>query len=355
MPLYDPVISARYTKPLLALLHAVPREQLQAILAAAGLDRKTVERSDKVITFAQFDTLLATAIAQTGRSDLGFDLGKKIKLEDHQTLGTVLRHCETIDALLRVLARFSCLVSPSFSYHYRRLATHGELLWRPTAYMSTATLQALEELFAVSVHVELRAMLGANHAPFDVYLSMQRPPHYRRYDELLPTRFHFGTQSMPEIKFVFGVELLDMRLQTAAHETDELLKNTLVAQQRKLRTTNRWSEWVMMILREAEGCQPTREELAGLLNVSRATLNRRLAAEGNTLRELANAIRYQRACELLKDRSQSISQIAYRLGYTDLANFSHAFRAAGGVSPSAYRDSKSGINLARNVNQRHSK
>jgi AraC-like DNA-binding protein len=92
-----------------------------------------------------------------------------------------------------------------------------------------------------------------------------------------------------------------------------------------------------LVLREAEGCQPTREELAELLNVSRATLVRRLAAEGNTLRELGNRIRHQRACTLLRNSGQAISQIAYRLGYGDVANFSHAFRALCGISPSDYR------------------
>jgi transcriptional regulator GlxA family with amidase domain len=42
-------------------------------------------------------------------------------------------------------------------------------------------------------------------------------------------------------------------------------------------------------------------------------------------------------CEMLVDSRQSISQIAWRLGYGDPANFSHAFRATGGASPRQYR------------------
>jgi AraC-like DNA-binding protein len=41
----------------------------------------------------------------------------------------------------------------------------------------------------------------------------------------------------------------------------------------------------------------------------------------------------------LKDPSQPITQVAYRLGYSDSTNFSRAFQAVGGISPRAFRQS----------------
>jgi hypothetical protein len=112
VPLYEPIIPARYARPLLDAVSHIPRALLQPVLDSAGVDRNTLNRGDRVITFAQFDTLLATVARHTGRTDLGFELGMKIKLEDHQALGVVLRRCATIDELLRVLARFSRLFRP---------------------------------------------------------------------------------------------------------------------------------------------------------------------------------------------------------------------------------------------------
>ena len=68
------------------------------------------------------------------------------------------------------------------------------------------------------------------------------------------------------------------------------------------------------------------------------------AAEGCSLRELGNQIRHQRACAMLGELRQSISTIAYRLGYSDVANFSHAFRRAAGLSPRTYRNSQAARN-----------
>ena len=42
----------------------------------------------------------------------------------------------------------------------------------------------------------------------------------------------------------------------------------------------------------------------------------------------------------LDDRRLSIGEIATRLGYTELPNFTRAFRKWTGVTPAAYRSSK---------------
>jgi AraC-like DNA-binding protein len=341
VPLYEPLIPARYLAPLLGALQALPAQLLQPALDAAGVDQASLQQVQRVIPLALFDNLLVILAEYSGRTDLGFTLGQTIKLEDHQALGVVLRRCRSADQLIRVLTRFSRLVSPSFNLQYRRSPLVGELVWRPAAYMSPLTLRALEEAFAVSTHVELRDMLGERLLPFDVYLSMQAPTHQARYAELRPTRFHFGCQALPEVKIVFPAELLELPLQATPNSLDQDSCATLEEQQRAIARTERWREWATLILREAEGCQPSREDLAALLNVSPATLTRRLAAEGCSLRELGRQIRQQRACAMLGEPRQSISTIAYRLGYSDVANFSHAFRSATGQSPRAYRNGHS--------------
>lgn len=94
---------------------------------------------------------------------------------------------------------------------------------------------------------------------------------------------------------------------------------------------------MQLMLREAEDCQPTQAQLAELLGVSAHTLARRLSAEGCSFRQLAAQVRHARACRMLDEGQLSISQIASRLGYNDLANFSHAFRRMAGISPASYR------------------
>ncbi|MBV8665723.1 MAG: helix-turn-helix transcriptional regulator [Burkholderiaceae bacterium] len=97
-----------------------------------------------------------------------------------------------------------------------------------------------------------------------------------------------------------------------------------------------WSQTIGALLRQAEDCLPTLDQLAAAVNTTPRTLTRRLAREGTSFRNLALQVRNRRARELLAEGRLSISQIAYALGYTDLANFSRSFKRVCGVAPSAY-------------------
>jgi len=68
------------------------------------------------------------------------------------------------------------------------------------------------------------------------------------------------------------------------------------------------------------------------------TFQRRLAQTGTSYAELVEEVRCHLALRLLRDDAPSITEIALRLAYSDLANFSHAFRRWTGVSPRAYRN-----------------
>jgi AraC-like DNA-binding protein len=48
-------------------------------------------------------------------------------------------------------------------------------------------------------------------------------------------------------------------------------------------------------------------------------------------------LRIEKAKELLAYKDQSVSEIAYRLGYASAAHFSRQFKKIVGVSPSVYK------------------
>lgn len=78
------------------------------------------------------------------------------------------------------------------------------------------------------------------------------------------------------------------------------------------------------------------EEVAAKLNVTPRTLQRRLRAEGVVFRELVESMRQQHARRLLAVGQKSIGQVSDLLGYSDVTNFSRAFRRWTGRSPREY-------------------
>jgi AraC-like DNA-binding protein len=79
------------------------------------------------------------------------------------------------------------------------------------------------------------------------------------------------------------------------------------------------------------------DAMADLLAMTRPTFDRRQKSRGTSYRALANEIRFEVACRLLKDTEMSLSQIAAALGYSEASAFTRAFRGWSGQAPSVWR------------------
>jgi AraC-like DNA-binding protein len=78
-------------------------------------------------------------------------------------------------------------------------------------------------------------------------------------------------------------------------------------------------------------------DIANRLALSERTLRRRLRALGTSYNEILQAVRSSAAKEWLRDGHLTMESIAWRLGYTETANFRHAFKRWTGQSPQAFR------------------
>ena len=79
------------------------------------------------------------------------------------------------------------------------------------------------------------------------------------------------------------------------------------------------------------------DRIARELGLSRQTLYRRLKAEGLTFEQLLDELRHRLALKLLGDQHLPVKQAAWRLGFSDPAAFSRAFKRWTGSAPSLLR------------------
>jgi AraC-like DNA-binding protein len=82
---------------------------------------------------------------------------------------------------------------------------------------------------------------------------------------------------------------------------------------------------------------PSIDGMAGELSLHARALRRRLEAEGTTYRNILAEVRRALAIEYLRNTRMTNEDIASRLGYSDAANFRHAFVRWTGRSPQSYR------------------
>ncbi|EQM29821.1 AraC family transcriptional regulator [Rhodococcus erythropolis DN1] len=100
-----------------------------------------------------------------------------------------------------------------------------------------------------------------------------------------------------------------------------------------------FAERVRVLLEEDPG-EAHSARVADKLSVSTSTLKRRLAEEGTTFRDVRESWLREQAIARLLDPTATISQVAADLAYSDLSNFSHAFKRWIGQSPSQFRHTK---------------
>lgn len=94
---------------------------------------------------------------------------------------------------------------------------------------------------------------------------------------------------------------------------------------------------IMAYIREARGIGVNVEELADAVSMSPSYMSRLFkACTGITLKEFMAKTKVESARDLLLETRMSISQVAERMGYSDVYAFSKSFKRVYKVSPSQY-------------------
>jgi AraC-like DNA-binding protein len=83
--------------------------------------------------------------------------------------------------------------------------------------------------------------------------------------------------------------------------------------------------------------EDTIDKLAGKLNISRRTLQRRLSERDTNFLHVLQEVRSKMAIRYLADDRLGITEIAFLLGYADQGSFSSAFKSWHGLAPRDYR------------------
>ena len=79
------------------------------------------------------------------------------------------------------------------------------------------------------------------------------------------------------------------------------------------------------------------EVAAGLCDLSKRSLQRKLTAQGTCYSRVLDEARFDVAKRMLQDRDKSVTDISYLLGFSEPTHFSRAFRRIAGISPHVYR------------------
>jgi len=95
---------------------------------------------------------------------------------------------------------------------------------------------------------------------------------------------------------------------------------------------------VLRYIREHASERMSRSELARVAGMSLGTFSRFFARQfGKPFVTYVAEVRIANACSLLREQDHSVSEVAYHVGFRNLANFNRTFRRFKGMTPTTYR------------------
>jgi AraC-like DNA-binding protein len=149
------------------------------------------------------------------------------------------------------------------------------------------------------------------------------------------------TFSAEETLIRFDRSFLDLKLSETEASLRAFLQNAPANILVKYRNESSTTALVRRRLRnQIPDDWPDLDELSRLMNLSAATLQRRLLAEGTNYRQLKDELRRDIAIELFSNSTLTVAEVAARTGFQETSAFHRAFRKWTGASPGMYRQGK---------------
>ena len=329
-------IPARYYLRLLDHL-AVTGLPTSELLKRAGINPRGLREPDAQLRLSQVENLLDMALDEYHiPGDSAFELGALLSVTTHSIVGFGMLNSPHIEHSLKFLARFFRLVMPTFSMRYNKHRGGATITWHPVVGRGQRCLSFHLEAIATAAYREV-CELSPDLPTFRVDVSIEQPAHRSRYNELDGARWHFASLGQPGIRMQFDFDASKYPLNTADSNALNVAEARCRALQQSVAVKGAFKDWVLMMLRDAANGQPSLTDLASVLNLSARSLNRHLAKEGCSFRQLSNQVQHQLACERLRDPHLSITEIALSLGFSETSNFSRFFKQRQGLSPRDFR------------------
>jgi len=181
-----------------------------------------------------------------------------------------------------------------------------------------------------------KALTGIDYLHGDIDFDFPKPDGFDKYIEKLAKQYNMRFEQ-PHLIASFDKSYLGLKMVNADPIASQIAINQCEAELSALGERRRLAMRVRDILTHSEQHYLSIENVADRLHMSDRTLKRQLAAEGTSFSTLVDEVRYRHATSLLSRTDYTLEQIADELGYSDVANFSRAFKRWSGRSPSSWR------------------
>lgn len=308
----------------------------QRLLQTSGYTVDELSDEQLRVTEVVYGRVLEQAASSTGDPLLGLHMGEYLNLSAAGIISQITQTSSTVKEAMQYACEFAMLGCRALPFDLIEKQSHYELHITPDKNWQQqwplAMQQTIDGMLAFTIR-QYRALTFDQFKPLRVTLSKQET-HTAEYARVLGCPVIFN---QPGNAIWLSKETLEQPIVTSDHK----LLRSLVAHAEKrladIEQTGIASLVKQVMLNMGNRQLPTLEDVAANMHISPRTLQRKLAEEGVTYKQLTDSVRQELSMDLLHDKTLSLQDIAYLTGYSDLSTFSRSFKRWTGVAPASYR------------------
>jgi AraC-like DNA-binding protein len=307
------------------------------MIDAAGLPRTCLSDPDIKIRMDSVIELLEASAKAAGIDDFALRLAEGRTIANLGPLGLLIREQSTIREALATAIQYMHLHAESVQL---RIEEMDEIAIINPVLLSGRSVPARQvvELAVTMVFLILRGLLGNDWKPRAICFTHNAPRDLETHRRVFGPIVEFDSNFDGIICAAFDLEAsLPGSDPISARRLQQYLDT--LAQHRNPMTPNGIREVVSVML-PAGRCSV--DHVAGQLGVTRRTIHRRLAREGQTFSAIVDDVRMELATRYVKNRRRPLDDVAEMLGFSALSAFSRWFRKRFGCTVSAWRTANVG-------------
>lgn len=326
-------------RPALQMMHTLGFAS-EDCLEGTGIGLRQIEEGEPAISSEQEFAFYRRLLTLSKDPTLGLKLGSAFRLESYGVFGYAILSAQTLGEALTTACRYAAL---SFSHFRMSIDTSG-----PLAHFRLHRASSIpNDLMAIYEDRDCAAILsGAAHAVGSAValssvqlthsLASENQPAYETFFRA-PVFFEAGVTQLS-----FDARLLSQKMPLRDQVTEQNCLKQCEELLRVYSSAKSLSAQVRQLMHDNLVSLHSIKSMSACMGVPERSLRRALANDGLSFSQLLLEERQKRALLLLRT-NMGIESIAEQLGYSEAANFSHAFKRWYGLSPKQFRESDAGM------------
>lgn len=313
---------------------------LAELCRSAGISPDLLASPDAKIAGHIVQKIWRKAEDLTCDADIGLHLGEAIHPSTLGLVGFVMLSCANLGEALEKLIRYTNLLTDGVQGKLVKKGLLAEIEIEITRdrenYLLETPRQPMETSFSAIATI-VRILAGKPFPIREMRFSHERPPEIAEHQRVFAAPVLFGQKTD---KMIFAVEALSYPVLLANRDllpAFEVQAEQILLELDKQET--RSSQVQRKIIKKLTGDIPSITDVAREMGMSERTLQRELAAENTTFRELLDAARRELAFKHLQNEKVPVAEISFLLGFSEPSAFHRSFKRWTGKTPHVFRES----------------